>query len=159
MRIRNLAVWTAVLCLAGAGALEAQPGGRRGGMSGGMGFGVSPERVFSLLAFEEKLNVSDKQLIALREVLKPLYVEQRRMMAEMLGGARGSGARDFQAIREQFQERQGEMRDKIMGALATALTREQIEGVAARLQEGQWQRGGLRGSDRPRGGGPQEGGF
>ena len=153
MRIRNLAVWTAVLCLSGAGALEAQPGGRRGGMSGGMGFGVSPERVFSLLAFEEKLNVSDKQLIAVREVLKPLYVEQRRMMAEMLGGARGPGARDFQAIREQFQERQNKMRDKIMDALATALTRKQIEYLTAHLV------GAVPGRGGAARGGPQGGGF
>ena len=158
MRIRPLAVWTATICLSGVGVLESQPGGRRGGMSGGMGSGVSPEQVFSLLAFDEKLNVSDKQLIALREVLKPLYVEQREMMAEMFGGAGGSGVRDFQAMREALREQQGEMRDKIMGALATALTGKQIEGLKARLQQGQWQRGGPRGGS-PRGGGPQGGGF
>lgn len=159
MRMRTLAVWTATICLSGVGALEAQPGGRRGGMSTGMGFGVSPEQVFSLLAFDEKLNVTDKQLIALREALKPLYVEQREMMAGMFSGAGGSGVRDFQAMREAFREQQSEMRDKIMGALATALTGEQIEGLKAQLQQGPRRRGGQRGSDGPRGGGPQGGGF
>lgn len=159
MRMRTLAVWTATICLSGVGVLEAQPGGRRGGMSGGMGSGVSPEQVFSLLAFDEKLNVTDKQLIALREALRPLYAERRQMMAEMFGGARGSGARDFQAMREAFREQQSEMADKIMGALATALTGEQIEALRAQLQQGPRQRGGPRGSDGPRGGGPQGGGF
>ena len=158
MCTRRMAVWTVVLSLSSVLLLEAQPGGRRGFTGGGMAAGVSPEQVFSLLAFDEKLNVTDKQLIALREVLKPLYVEQRQMMAEMFVGAGGSGARDFQAMREALRDQQSEMRDRIMGALATALTGEQIEALKAHLQQGQRQRGGPRGGS-PRGGGPQGGGF
>ena len=41
MRIRKTAVWTLTLCLSGVAVLEAQPGGRRGGM----GFGVAPEQI------------------------------------------------------------------------------------------------------------------
>ena len=152
MRIRTLAVWTTTLCLSGVALLEGQPGGRRGGMSGGMGSGVSPEQVFSLLAFDERFNVTDKQLIALREVLKPLYAEQRQTMAELF-----SGARDFQAMRQELRDQQAEMRDRITGALATALTGEQIEAVKAHLQQGRRQRGGSWGGDGPRGGGTQGG--
>ncbi len=45
MCIRKTAVWTLTLCLSGVAVLEAQPGGRRGGTSGGMGFGVAPEQI------------------------------------------------------------------------------------------------------------------
>ena len=41
MRIRTMAVWTVALCLSGVAVLEAQPGGRRGGM----GVGVAPEQI------------------------------------------------------------------------------------------------------------------
>ena len=99
MRIRKMALWIVAVCLASTVTLEAQPGGRRGGTSGGMGGGVTPEQVFGLLAFDEKFKVNDKQLIALREVLKPLFVEQRQMMAEMFSsGSRGET--DFRALRE-----------------------------------------------------------
>ena len=158
MRIRNLAVWTATLCLSVVGVLEAQPGGWRGGPSGRTEAGVSPAQVFSLLAFDEKLNVTDKQLVALREVLKPLYVQQRQLMEEMFSGPGGPGARDFQAMRQELRQQQEEMGDRIMGALATALTGEQIDALKAQLQRGQGRRGGPRGGS-PRGGGPQGGGF
>ena len=63
MRIRKMALWIVAICLSSTVALEAQPGGRRGGSGGG----VSPEQVFSLLAFDEKFKVTDQQLLALRE--------------------------------------------------------------------------------------------
>ena len=121
MRIRRMAVWTVTICLSGVAGLEAQPGGLRF-TGGGTGVGVSPEQVFVWLAFDEKLNVTDKQLIALREVFKPLYVEQRLMRAEVRSAERDPGERDFRAMRQQMREQQSEMRDKIMGAVATALT-------------------------------------
>lgn len=155
MRIRKMALWIVAICLSSAVALEAQPGGRRGGSGGG----VSPEQVFSLLAFDEKFKVTDKQLIALREALKPLFVEQQQMMAEMFSGGRGET--DFRALREKMREQQSKMREKMMAALATALDAEQIEALKAHLQQGQRQRGGSRGGGGPRGGGdgPQGGGF
>lgn len=114
-----------------------------------MGGGMAPEQVFSLLAFDEKFNVTDKQVIALRQVLKPLYVEQQQMLAEMF-----SGEVDFRAMRQKMREQQTKMRDKIMTALATALDAEQIEALKAHLQQEQRQRGGPRGGgDGPRGGG------
>ncbi|MXW79100.1 MAG: hypothetical protein F4Z57_08985, partial [Gemmatimonadetes bacterium] len=105
MRIRKMALWIVAICLASTVALEAQPGGRRGSSGGGMGGGVTPEQVFGLLAFDEKFKVNDKQLIALREVLKPLFVEQRQMMAEIFSsGSRGET--DFRALREKMREQQ-----------------------------------------------------
>lgn len=145
MCIRKAALWTVAICLSSVVVLEAQPGSRRGGMGGGM----APEQVFSLLAFDEKFNVTDKQVIALRQALKPLYVEQQQMLAEMF-----SGEVDFRAMREKMREQQTKMRDKIMTALATALDAEQIEALKAHLQQAQRQRGGPRGGgDGPRGGG------
>lgn len=145
MCIRKVALWTVAICLSSVVVLEAQPGGRRGGMGGGM----APEQVFSLLAFDEKFNATDKQVLALRQVLKPLYVEQQQMLAEMF-----SGEVDFRAMRQKMREQQTKMRDKIMTALATALDAEQIEALKAHLQQEQRQRGGPRGGgDGPRGGG------
>lgn len=145
MCIRKAALWTVAICLSSVVVLEAQPGSRRGGMGGGM----APEQVFSLLAFDEKFNVTDKQVIALRQALRPLYAEQQQMLAEMF-----SGEVDFRAMREKMREQQTKMRDKIMTALATALDAEQIEALKAHLQQAQRQRGGPRGGgDGPRGGG------
>ncbi|MXX40831.1 MAG: hypothetical protein F4Z85_22705, partial [Gemmatimonadetes bacterium] len=134
MRIRKMTLWIVAICLSSAVALEAQPGGRRGGMGGG----VTPEQVFGLLAFDEKFNVNDKQLIALREVLKPLFVEQRQMMAEMFSGS-GGGETDFRALREKMREQQAKMREQMMAALTTALDAEQVEALKAHLQQGQRQ--------------------
>ena len=154
MRIRKMALWIVAIGLSSAVALEAQPGGRRGGSGGG----VSPEQVFSLLAFDEKFNVTDKQLVALREVLKPLFVEQRQMLAEMFSGGRG-GETDFRALREKMREQQTKMREQIMAGLATALEAEQVEALKAHLQQQQRQQQRQRGGPRGGGDGPQGGGF
>lgn len=145
MCIRKVALWAVAICLSSVAVLEAQTGSRRGGMGGGM----APEQVFSLLAFDEKFNVTDKQVVALRQALRPLYVEQQQVLAEMF-----SGEVDFRAMRQKMREQQTKMRDKIMTALATALDAEQIEALKAHLQQAQRQRGGPRGGgDGPRGGG------
>ena len=154
MCIRKVALWTVAICLSSVAVLEAQPGGRRGGMGGG----IAPEQIFSLLAFDEKFNVTDKQLVALREVLKPLFVEQRQMLAEMFSGGRG-GETDFRALREKMREQQTKMREQIMAALATALEAEQVEALKAHLQQQQRQQQRQRGGPRGGGDGPQGGGF
>ncbi len=150
MCIRKVVLWVVALGLASVAVLEAQPGGRRGGTGGGM----APEQIFSLLAFDEKFKVTDKQLIALRQELKPLYVEQRQMLAEMF-----SGDVDFRAMREKMREQQPKMRSKIMAALATALDAEQVEALKAHLQEQQRQQQRQRGGPRGGGDGPRGGGF
>ena len=154
MCIRKVALWIVAIGLSSVSVLEAQPGGRRGGMGGG----IAPEQIFSLLAFDEKFNVTDKQLIALRQALKPLFVEQRQMMAEMFSGGRG-GETDFRALREKMREQQSKMREKIMAALATALDAEQIEALKTHLQQAQRQQQRQRGGPRGGGDGPQGGGF
>ena len=154
MCIRKISLWVVAVCLSSAVALEAQPGGRRGGMGGG----IAPEQIFSLLAFDEKFNVTDKQLVALRQALKPLFVEQRQMLAEIFSGGRG-GETDFRALREKMREQQAKMRDKIMAALATALDAEQIEALKTHLQQQQRQQQRQRGGPRGGGEGPQGGGF
>ena len=154
MCIRKMALWIVAICLTSTVALEAQPGGRRGGMGGG----IAPEQIFSLLAFDEKFNVTDKQLVALRQALKPLFVEQRQVMAEMFSGGRG-GETDFRALREKMREQQGKMREQIMAALATALDAEQVEALKAHLQQAQRQQQRQRGGPRGGGDGPQGGGF
>ena len=150
MCIRKITLWIVAIGLSSVSVLEAQPGGRRGGMGGG----IAPEQIFSLLAFDEKFNVTDKQLIALRQALRPLFVEQRQMMAEMF-----SGEVDFRAMREKMREHQTKMRDKIMAALATALDAEQIEALKTHLQQAQRQQQRQRGGPRGGGDGPQGGGF
>lgn len=155
MRIRKMALWVVAICLASAVALEAQPGGRRGGSGGG----VTPQQVFVLLAFEEKFNVNDKQLLALREVLKPLFVEERQMMAEMFSSGSRGGETDFRALREKMREQQSKMREQMMAALAAALDAEQIEALKAHLQQAQRQQQRQRGGPRGGGGGPGGGGF
>ncbi len=149
MCIRKKAVWIVAICLASTVALEAQRGDRRGGMGGG----ATPEQVFVLLAFEEKFEVNDKQLLALRAVLGPLYVEQRQMMAAMFSG-RG-GETDFRAMREKMRDQQSKMREQVMAALATVLSAEQVEALKGHLQQ---QRASQRGGPQS-GGGPGGGGF
>ena len=104
MCIRKVALWIVAISVSSAAVLEAQPGGRRGGMGGG----IAPEQIFALLAFDEKFKVTDKQLPALRQALTPLYVERQQMLAEMF-----SGEVDFRAMREKMREQQTKMRDKI----------------------------------------------
>ena len=126
MCIRKVVLWIVAISVSSAAVLEAQPGGRRGGMGGG----IVPEQIFVLLAIDEKFKVTDKQLPALRQALTPLYVEQQQMLAEMF-----SGEVDFRAMREKMREQQTKMRDKITTALATALDAEQIEALKAHLQQ------------------------
>ena len=108
MCIRKVVLWIVAISVSSAAVLEAQPGGRRGGMGGG----IVPEQIFVLLAIDEKFKVTDKQLPALRQALTPLYVEQQQMLAEMF-----SGEVDFRAMREKMREQQTKMRDKITTAL------------------------------------------
>ena len=67
---RKLALWALAFGVLSVLPLEAQPGGRGGG--------ISPGQVFGLLAFDEKFNVTDQQLLALRGALRPLHGEQQQ---------------------------------------------------------------------------------
>ncbi len=151
MSTRKLALWVVVVGLASGVVLQAQPRG-----PSGMGGGTAPEQILGLLAIDEKFNVTDKQLLALREALKPIYVERQKMLAEMF-----SGGTDFRAMRQKMRDQQAKMRDQIMAALATSLGDEQIEALKAHLQQqqqGPRSRGSQRGGPSG-GGGPGGGGF
>ena len=163
MSIRKAAAWTAAICLSTVAVLESQPpGGPGSGFPGGgmvstsvmQAAGASPDQVFALLAFDEKFNVTDEQLPGLREALRPLYLEQRQALAQLLLG----GARDPQAIAMALGKQRSKMRDKVMAAVAETLTADQMAALKAALQQ-QLPPGmgpgsaGPRGEPRPPGGG------
>ena len=150
---RKLALWAVVFGSLSILPLEAQPGGRGG--RGGFGGGISPGQVFGLLAFDEKFNVTDEQLLALRDALKPLHGEQQQAMAEMF-----SGEVDWQSMRETMREMQMKMRSNVMAVLSETLEKEQIELLKTHMKEQQEQmrsRFGGRGRG-PRGSGSDGGG-
>ena len=151
-RIRKSAFWALGIGLLSILPLEAQPGGSGRG-SGRGGGGMSPDQIFGLLAFEEKFNVTDEQLLALRGSLKPLYAERQQMMSELF-----SGEGDFRALRETLREKQIEIRGKVMTALTETLSEEQIEVLKTHMQEQQERRRNFGGRGGPRGGGPRGGG-
>ncbi len=144
-RIRKSAFWALGIGLLGVLPLEAQPGG------GGRG-GMSPDQIFGLLAFEEKFNVTDEQVLALRTSLKPLYAKRQQAMAKMF-----SGEVDFRSMRETMREMQMEIQTKIMGVLTEVLEKEQVEALKAHMQEQQERRRNFGGRGGPRGG-PRGGG-
>lgn len=142
---RKLALWAVVFSLSSILPLEAQPGGR-----GGFGGGISPGQVFGLLAFDEKFNVTDEQLLALRDALKPLHGEQQQALAEMF-----SGEVDWQSMRETMREMQMKMRSNVMVVLSETLEKEQIELLKTHMKEQQEQ---MRSRFGGRGRGPRGGG-
>ena len=152
-RIRKSALWALGIGLLSILSLEAQPGGSGRGSGRGGGGGMSPDQIFGLLALNEKFNVTDEQLLALRGSLKPLYAEQQQMISELF-----SGEGDFRALRETLREKQMEIRGKIMTALTEALSEEQIEVLKTHMQEQQERRRNFGGRGGPRGGGPRGGG-
>jgi hypothetical protein len=150
LRTRKLAFWAVAFGLLSVLSIEAQPGGGGGGGRGrgGFGRGMSPDQIFGLLAFNEKFNVTDEQLLELRGGLQPLYVEQQQAMEDLF-----SGEVDFQELRETMREMQMEMRIKIMGSLSEVLDEEQIETLKAHMKEQQERRSRFGGGGGPRGGG------
>ena len=152
LRMRKLAFWAVAFGLLSVLPIEAQPGGGGGGR-GGFGRGMSPGQIFGLLAFDEKFNVTDEQLLELRGGLQPLYAEQQQTMEDLF-----SGEVDFQALRETMREMQLEMRTKIMGALSEVLSEKQIETLKLHMKEQQERRGRFGGGGPRRGGGGGGGG-
>ena len=151
IRMRNIALGAVALALFSVLPIEAQPGGSGGGGGRGgfgRGGGMSPDQVFGLLAFDDKFNITGKQLLELRDSLKPLSIEQREAMAGMF-----SGDVDFQAVRETMREMQMEMRAKLMGALKETLDEEQLETLKGHMKEQQERRRNFGGGRGPRSGG------
>ena len=160
MSIRKAAAWTAAICLSTVAVLESQPpGGPGSGFPGGgmvstsvmQAAGASPDQVFALLAFDEKFNLTDEQLPGLREALRPLYLEQRQALAQLLLGAAGGGGGNPQAMVQALVQQQSKMRDKVLAAVDETLTDEQMAALKAALQQPPLPPGMAPGSAGPRG--------
>jgi hypothetical protein len=125
-------------------AVIAQPpgggGGRgRGGRGGG---GVNAGQILGMLAFDAESNLSDEQLVGLRNALQPVYQKQQDLMRSVR-----SGDRDFQDVREDMMALRGELLEAVSAVLTTA----QVERLKTQMQR-QANRGG-RGGQGGRGGG------
>ena len=131
---------------------QSQPrgGGGRGGFGGGMSRGGTADQVFSIVAFEEKFEVTDEQLVKLRAGLKPTYAKQREMMEEMF-----SGDGNFESMRESMIA----LREETMQTMSEVLSDEQMTKLQEHMEEMRSRRGrfgggrGGRGAQRNRGGG------
>ena len=148
MSIRKAAAWTAAICLSTVAVLESQPPGRPGFPGGGMVV-ASPDQVFAMLAFDEKFNLTDEQLPGLREALRPLYLEQRQALAQLLLGGGGGG--NPQAMVQALVQQQSKMRDKVLAAVDETLTDDQMSALKAALQQPPLPPGMAPGSAGPRG--------
>ena len=161
MSIRKAAAWTAAICLSTVAVLESQPpGGPGSGFPGGgmvstsvmQAAGASPDQVFALLAFDEKFNLTDEQLPGLREALRPLYLEQRQALAQLLlGAAAAGGGGNPQAMVQALVQQQSKMRDKVLAAVDETLTDDQMAALKAALQQPPLPPGMAPGSAGPRG--------
>ena len=125
-------------------AVIAQPpgggGGRgRGGRGGG---GVNAGQILGMLAFDAESNLSDEQLVGLRNALQPVHQKQQDLMRSVR-----SGDRDFQDVREDMMALRGELLEAVSAVLTTA----QVERLKTQMQR-QATRGG-RGGQGGRGGG------
>lgn len=122
-----------VLLAASARDVVAQPGGgARGGAR------ITATMVLGALAMEEKLAVTDAQLLELRKALKPVYGKEQEIMAQMRAGER-----------EDAREKMMALRGELMEAISTVLSEEQIDGLKKHIQS--QQRSGGRGGRPQRG--------
>jgi len=147
-RINKIVCAIVAGCMLAALPAVAQPGGGGGGR-GGFGGGIAPGQILGLLAFDDKFEVTDEQLIALRSSLKEIYVKQQEERAEMSSGGGG----DWQAMREKMRESQIAMRSEVMSKLSEVLSEDQVEMLKTHRQEQEERRGQLGGGRGGRGGG------
>lgn len=153
-RIRMSTTCILVLALLVAGPAVAQPQqGQRPGGAGAMGRGASVEQLLGSLAFDEKIGVTDEQLLKLRGTLKEIYGKQQDMMKKLRGGSREGMRERMMAMRTEMMAMRTEMMEKI----ATVLDEKQVEQLKKNIQRAQSQRGGRQGrSGRQRGGGNRD---
>lgn len=160
MSFRKAAACAASICLSTVAVLESQPPGGPGFPGGGMvhtiqkAAAASPDQVFSMLAFDEKFNVTDEQLPGLREALRPLYFEQRQSLGQLMLGA---GAGNPQAMVQALAQQQSKMRDKVLAAVSKTLTADQVTALKAALNQPPLPPGMGQGSAGPRGEPPRTG--
>ena len=121
-------------------AVIAQPGG--GGRRRGGG-GINAQQILGILAFDAESNVTDEQLVQLRNTLRPVHQKQQDLMRSVR-----SGERDFQDVREDLMALRGDFLDAVSSVLTTA----QVDRLKEQMQR-QANRGGGRGGWGQRGGG------
>ena len=145
------AICMLALALLVAGPAMAQPPeGQRPGGAGAMGARFNVEQLMGSLAFDEKIGVTDDQLIKLRGALKEIYGKQQDMMKKLRGGSREGMRERMTAMRTEMMT----MRTQMMEKIATVLNEKQVEQLKKTMQRAQSQRGGRQG----RGGRQREGG-
>jgi len=120
----------------------AQPGGGggRGGRRGGGG--VNAQQILGMLAFDAESNVTDDQLVKLRNALNPVHQKQQDLLRDVR-----SGERDFQDVREDMMALRGEL----LEAVSTVLSSAQVDRLKEQIQR-QSNRGGRGGQGGGRGG-------
>ena len=124
-------------------ATIAQPPGGGGGRGGRGGGGVNAGQILGMLAFDAESNLSDEQLVGLRNALQPVHQKQQDLMRSIR-----SGDRDFQDVREDMMALRGEF----LEAVSAVLTKAQVERLITQMQR-QANRGGRGGQGGRRGGG------
>ena len=147
-----------LISLVSSWSATAQPGGG-GGFGGGRGMmrgGAAPEQILGLLAFDEKMAVSDEQLVQLRAALREPYEKQRKMQEDLRASFAEGGAEemDWEALRETMMA----MRTELMETVAGVLDEGQVEALKKHLQDQQARRGGRGGPGGSGGGGSRWGG-
>ena len=120
-------------------------GGGGGRMMGPRG--TSPGQLLGFLAFDEKIALTDDQLLKLRVALKETHKKHQEMMEEMM-----SGEVDFQEMRPKMME----LTKETMETASSVLDEEQVERLKEHMQEMQSRRGPGGGGRPPRGGGNQD---
>jgi hypothetical protein len=117
------------LSFAATAEVMAQPGAgrRRGG-----GSGVNPGQILGMLAFDTETNLTDEQLVNLRQVLIPIQKKQQDLMR----GIR-SGEHDFQDARADMMALRGDL----LNAVSTVLNQAQVERLKQQMKRAQ-DRGG-----------------
>jgi len=119
-------------------AVAQQGGGGGRGRRGGGGGGVNASQILGMLAFDEDSNVTDDQLVKLRNALKPVHQKQNDLLRSVR-----SGERDFQDVREDMMS----LRTELLSAVSSVLSEPQVERLKEQMQR-QAQRGGRQGGQR-----------
>ncbi len=114
----------AALLLFAASLVWAQPGGGQRRPGGAMGMGAGA--ILGYLALDPDIGLSNEQLIALRESLRPAYLEQMELREDLQ-----SGAVDFRDLGETMADQ----RKAVMERIAEVLTEDQQKTMDDRMEE------------------------
>ena len=125
-------------------------GGGRGGRGGSMLRMMLPvEQTLGYLAFDDKIDLKDDQLLNIRTGLRTIHVKRTALAEEMRDGG------DREALMEKFRG----LREEMLASVKSALNESQnelLDKYLKRIQEARQRRGGGGGGGRgPRGGGTE----